>query len=131
MTKYLKGPNSWPLFLALLAVPYFFSPKSWWVTLLFAELFAIYLAWAVAWLIEYNRLQRKPATPPFVIALGSSGVALLLGSLAVAPDGLWNFDGLRIYSRWLWGISLGFIAVAVYMECWRVYLGVRAQVDHD
>ena len=116
--------------LIVLFVAYWLFPRSWWPVLTFALLCVTYLALAVAWWVEYKRLQKKRPAPAFVISFICFALALLIGSLLAAPNPLVDFTDWRNVSRWLYGIGLPFFAIGVYIECWRVYRGVEAQEEN-
>jgi hypothetical protein len=126
--KRFNEGNSWPLLLAFLILIYWLSPRSWWGVLTFAFLAVFFLAWAAALLVEYFRIQYKPPSLAFSFAFAIFGLALIISALVNAPNPITDFSQLRMAARVLWGVGLPSFAVAVYMECWRVYCRLRDQI---
>lgn len=127
LRRWLVGENSWPLLLLVLFLAFWLSPREWWASFTFFCVGMLYLALVVAHTVEFWKIQRKWPYILFAIAKLFFGVALLIGALIAAPQPLRDFTAWRMVARVLWFIGLPFWAVAVYLECWRIYRLRQAQ----
>ena len=125
--RWLVSEKSWPLLLLIIFLAYWCSPRDWWATVTFILIGVLYLALVAAHTIEFWSIQRKWPYLIFAIAKLFFGIALLVGALIAVPQHYYDFSPLRMVSRALWAIGLPFWAVAVYLECWRIYHLRKAQ----
>lgn len=120
LRDWVFSEHSWPLLLLATLIVYWLVPQERWIVVLFMSLSMIYLAWGLAWIGEYWKIQRIAARLLIAIANLFSAGALLIGSLILLrPEGF-DVEQLRLVSRICWLINYLPLSIAVYRDCWRI-----------